>query len=241
VERLFAQNPDIRILWAHSGFTGPKAIRRMLEKYGNLQADLAFRGEFAQGEKINASWRKLFLDYPDRFMIGTDTYTPERWYAVEDNAAFSRGWLRDLPKPLAARIGRENAAALADQALANWAVKTAAADRCSTDGGAVRLQGASHSAALAADPSDIVIGHVFATEITACRSDGTPFDGEITLNATMPAHGHGMNTAAEIVRLGPGRFRAEGLMFHMPGVWRVQLQLSDQATDDDLEADVTVQ
>jgi hypothetical protein len=239
VERLFAQDPHARIVWAHSGFTGPKAIRRMLEKYDNLLADLAFRGEFAQGDRINASWRQLFLDHPDRFMVGTDTYTPERWYAVEDNAAFTRRWLGDLPEAVAARIGRGNAAALADQSLANWA----AAGKCDASGakGAILMHSDDHAIALAADPPDIAIGRIFAADIIACRSDGTPFDGEMSLNASMPAHGHGMNNAAQIRRIGPGRYRAEGLMVHMPGLWRIQLQLSDEGSGDDLEAEVSVQ
>ena len=35
----------------------------------------------------------------------------------------------------------------------------------------------------------------------------------------MPEHKHGMNYAPEVKQLGPGRWRAEGLMFHMPGKW----------------------
>ena len=35
----------------------------------------------------------------------------------------------------------------------------------------------------------------------------------------MPEHRHGMNYKPEVKRLAPGRWRAEGLMFHMPGKW----------------------
>ena len=35
----------------------------------------------------------------------------------------------------------------------------------------------------------------------------------------MPEHRHGMNYAPTLKPLGPGRWRAEGLMFHMPGKW----------------------
>ena len=35
----------------------------------------------------------------------------------------------------------------------------------------------------------------------------------------MPEHRHGMNYAPEVKAVGPGRWRAEGLMFHMPGKW----------------------
>ena len=37
----------------------------------------------------------------------------------------------------------------------------------------------------------------------------------------MPAHRHGMNYRATVSTLSPGVYRAEGLMFHMPGRWRV--------------------
>jgi hypothetical protein len=241
IDRLFAQDPDARILWAHSGFVGPVAVRRMLEKHDNLLADLAFRGEFAQGDRINSSWRKLFLDFPDRFMIGTDTYTPERWYAVEDNAAFTRQWLADLPDGAAARIGRGNAAALAGTSLANWAAAQETAG-CSVSGGdgAIILEGAKHTASVEPDPQEIGIGPVFAADIIVCAEDGTPFEGEVFINATMPAHGHGMNTAAAVTKLGPGRFRAEGLMFHMPGQWQIEIQLSGGDGDDTMQAGLTV-
>jgi cytochrome c peroxidase len=41
----------------------------------------------------------------------------------------------------------------------------------------------------------------------------------VKVDAQMPEHRHGMNYAPEVKALGPGRWRAEGLMFHMPGKW----------------------
>jgi hypothetical protein len=118
IEFLFAQNPDARILWAHSGFGSPAEVTKMLSKYPNLTADLAFRSDHANDGKVDPDWRKLFLKFPDRIMLGTDTFTPERWYFVEDNADWTRGWLTDLPADVAAKIARENAIA-----LSNWALK----------------------------------------------------------------------------------------------------------------------
>jgi len=117
VENIFAQDPEARVLWAHSGFAAPEEVAKMLAKYPNLRADLAFRSEHAVGRKVDPAWRKVFTDFPDRFMIGTDTYTPERWYYVVEHANWSRGWLTDLPADLAERIGYKNAEALADWAL----------------------------------------------------------------------------------------------------------------------------
>ena len=112
IERLFRQWPQARILWAHSGFEQPEKVAAMLRKHANLWCDLAFRTDHASGGKVDADWRKVFLAFPDRFMVGTDTFTPERWYYVEAHASWSRQWLADLPRDVAERIAWKNGEAL---------------------------------------------------------------------------------------------------------------------------------
>jgi hypothetical protein len=112
VERLFRQWPQAKILWAHSGFERPERVREMLRKHKNLWCDLAFRTDYASGGKVDAEWRKAFLEFPDRFMLGTDTYTPERWHYVAEHAVWARGWLADLPPQVAERIAWRNGEAL---------------------------------------------------------------------------------------------------------------------------------
>ena len=117
VDRIFRQWPEATVLWAHSGFAEPDAIRPMLAKHKRLWSDLAFRSSHGEGGKADPEWAKLFAEFPDRFMIGTDTYTPERWYFVEEHASWSRSWLQSLPRDLAEKIGWKNATTLANQAL----------------------------------------------------------------------------------------------------------------------------
>ncbi len=112
IERIFRQYPEARILWAHSGFDRPESVRAMLAKHPNLWCDLAFRSDHGAGGKVPAEWRALFTEFPDRFMVGTDTYTPERWHYVVEHANWSRAWLADLPAPLAERIAHRNGDAL---------------------------------------------------------------------------------------------------------------------------------
>jgi len=112
LERLFRQDPDARILWAHSGFDRPEAVRDMLRKHKNLWCDLAYRSEQGSSGKVPAEWRALFSEFPDRFTVGTDTFTPERWHYIVEHANWSRAWLADLPPPLAERIAWRNADAL---------------------------------------------------------------------------------------------------------------------------------
>jgi predicted TIM-barrel fold metal-dependent hydrolase len=112
VERLFVQDPNARVLWAHAGFEAPQRVREMLRKHKNLWADLAFRTDHAPGGRLAPEWREAFLEFPDRFMVGTDTFTPERWHYVPEHAKWSRGWLADLPPDVAEKIAYRNGDAL---------------------------------------------------------------------------------------------------------------------------------
>lgn len=112
VERLFKQDPQARILWAHSGFERPEAVREVLRKHRNLWCDLAFRSDHGSGGKVSPEWRAAFLEFPDRFMVGTDTFTPERWHYIVEHANWSRAWLAELPRDVAERIAWKNGEAL---------------------------------------------------------------------------------------------------------------------------------
>ena len=112
VERLFKSWPQARILWAHSGFDRPEKVREVLRQHKQLWCDLAYRTDQASGNKVDTAWREAFIEFPDRFMVGTDTFTPERWHYIVPHADFSRGWLADLPPSLAERIAWRNAEAV---------------------------------------------------------------------------------------------------------------------------------
>ncbi len=109
IEKLFKRWPQARILWAHSGFDRPENVRTVLRRHPNLWCDLAFRGDHATNGKVDAAWREAFMEFPDRFMIGTDTYTPERWFYIGPHSSYTREWLRDLPMPVAEKIAWKNA------------------------------------------------------------------------------------------------------------------------------------
>src|SRR5262249_34747723 len=112
IERLFTQYPEARILWAHSGFERPEEVRDMLRRHKNLWCDLAYRSDQGANGKVPVEWREVFTEFPDRFMVGTDTFTPERWHYIVEHANWSRAWLADLPPALAERIAYRNGDAL---------------------------------------------------------------------------------------------------------------------------------
>jgi hypothetical protein len=75
------------------------------------------------------------------------------------------------------------------------------------------------------EPATITVGKPFVLWLTVCPSSATL----TRVDAHMPAHRHGMNYKPSIQAQGPGQWRAEGLLWHMPGVWewRFDVQLQD--------------
>ena len=75
---------------------------------------------------------------------------------------------------------------------------------------------------LAPQPAPLALGRMFALDIVLCAPPGQPLPITLAVDAWMPAHRHGMNYRATVRALGDGRYRAEGLMLHMPGHWQLR-------------------
>jgi predicted TIM-barrel fold metal-dependent hydrolase len=112
IQKLFALWPEARVLWAHSGFEPPERVREQLRRYPRLWCDLAYRSEHANGARVDAAWRAAFEEFPERFMVGTDTFTPERWHYIGPHARSAREWLGSLPPALAEKLAWRNGEAL---------------------------------------------------------------------------------------------------------------------------------
>jgi len=114
VEILMRHNPKARIIWAHTGFgLSSDRVSVMLTKYPKLWGELSYRSGIVDGSgKLTAEWRALFERYPDRFMLGSDTWISERWASYGDIMAGYRAWLDQLSPTIAAQIAHGNAKAL---------------------------------------------------------------------------------------------------------------------------------
>ena len=64
------------------------------------------------------------------------------------------------------------------------------------------------------------VGEHFAVEFAVC-----PAPESVRVDAWMPDHRHGMNYKPSIVALGAGRYRADGLLFHMGGRWELVFEV----------------
>lgn len=50
-------------------------------------------------------------------------------------------------------------------------------------------------------------------------------DWQISANADMPGHNHGMQVSPEVRKLDDGRYEAETFLLHMPGHWEIYIDL----------------
>jgi YtkA-like len=75
------------------------------------------------------------------------------------------------------------------------------------------------------DPAELKVGRFFAAEVVACRAPSAEPVREIRIDATMPAHGHGMNYRPAATPTAPGHYKFTGLMLHMAGTWRLTIDL----------------
>jgi hypothetical protein len=119
IDLLMAHPPSkgqrTRLIWAHTGIGGVPAARvdELFARYPLLMGELSYRpGLTCDGGKLCPEWRALLLKYPNRFVIGSDTWVNQRWMYYDDLMQGYRTWLGDLPPDVARKIGWDNAAGL---------------------------------------------------------------------------------------------------------------------------------
>jgi hypothetical protein len=108
---LFSHNPKARIIWAHTGFsTPPERVAQLLATYPELSGELSYRSGIVDGDgRLTPEWQGLFARYSDRFLLGSDTWINERWFAYDGLMKGYRAWLAQLPREQAERIANGNA------------------------------------------------------------------------------------------------------------------------------------
>jgi len=113
LDLILGHNAAARVIWAHSGFNvPPERLERALERYPALRGELSYRYDITTSGRLTAAWRRLLLRFPDRFVIGSDTWVNERWERYDEIIAWYRGWLADLPEDVSRAIAWRNAETL---------------------------------------------------------------------------------------------------------------------------------
>jgi hypothetical protein len=114
IEKLMAHAAGARLIWAHTGIGGTPvaAVRALLERHPSVFGELSYRPGLSEGGRLAEAWRDTFVAHPGRFLIGSDTWINPRWQYYEGLMSEARGWLGELPREVAQRIGWGNGAAL---------------------------------------------------------------------------------------------------------------------------------
>jgi len=101
-----------------------------------------------------------------------------------------------------------------------FALSIAAAHACSPAlAGGKLVESGRYSVGFRTHPEKIAVGKHFSVELMVCPKGGAKLAEHLRVDAHMPDHKHGMNYKAEVSPVSEGRYRANGLMFHMPGRW----------------------
>jgi predicted TIM-barrel fold metal-dependent hydrolase len=129
-ERLLEHNPKAKIIWAHTGsdpvgFYTPELVRRLLRKHPNLYCSI--RTTFKRNNPlrhprfgINDEWIDIIKEFPDRLVMGTDSFVVTPGYSGPNGPrVFARKTrvqregakevLEYIGEDLASKIGRDNA------------------------------------------------------------------------------------------------------------------------------------
>ena len=115
IDLLMAHAPEAKLIWAHTGIGGaPVArVRALLIKHPKLMGELSYRPGLTDANgHLSTEWKTLMLEFPSRFLIGSDTWVNARWADYEALMTQARLWLGDLPPAVAKGIAWGNAAAL---------------------------------------------------------------------------------------------------------------------------------
>ena len=112
-----SQGRKLRLIWAHTGINGatPQRVQALMTRFPLLMGELSYRpGLVCQDGQLCPPWRALIEAFPDRFMIGSDTWINGRWASYDQIMRDYRQWLGGLPPALAKQVAWGNAAALFD-------------------------------------------------------------------------------------------------------------------------------
>ena len=90
-------------------------------------------------------------------------------------------------------------------------------------------------------PAKVAVGQHFVVEARVCGKGPGPAPGALRVDADMPAHRHGMNYRAKVSPKGDGRYVAEGLLFHMPGEWRLLFDVERGGKTERLAANLNLE
>ena len=102
----------------------------------------------------------------------------------------------------------------------------------------VRSNAGRYTVTFTPSPDPIPMNQQFDLSFRVAPRQGSKEPTKVEVDARMPAHGHGMNRVPKITRQPDGAFKAEGMLFHMPGHWELYFDVTEGGTTERAQVDV---
>lgn len=116
IDTTFEIDPNAKVIWAHaSKYPYPPLLRDYLNRYPNLMIALSVREDLVATDGVlNEDWEMLLVEYPDRFLVGVDTYSSQRWVKLKQVTQQIRQYLNGLPEDTKKALAYKNVQRLFD-------------------------------------------------------------------------------------------------------------------------------
>jgi len=95
-----------------------------------------------------------------------------------------------------------------------------------------------YSVEMETSANPIAVNEPFDVSVTVTPKSGTAAELEVLVDARMPAHFHGMNRVPKVTRGAGNTWKAEGLLFHMPGHWELYVDVTQGGATERAQVDV---
>lgn len=122
LQRALERYPQTKVIWGHqhhskqvggatpgAGKGDPGELAALMAKYPNLYADLA--AGLGASRQVSDTWKNLYEQYSDRFVLGLDLAFPSHWQEPEvyrGLAELQREWLSQLSPQARRKFAHEN-------------------------------------------------------------------------------------------------------------------------------------
>ena len=117
---ILAHNPRTKLIWAHAGsdnvgYRTPEMMRGLMQRHPNLYMEIKYDPGFPGKDppimdgKLKPEWLKLYQDFPDRFLIGSDQHFDPPATVPLARAQQNALLLDQLPADLRRKVAVDNA------------------------------------------------------------------------------------------------------------------------------------
>jgi hypothetical protein len=102
----------------------------------------------------------------------------------------------------------------------------------------IKSNGGRYAVELETSPSQVQVNQPFDVTVWVMPTSSASPALDVQVDARMPAHFHGMTRLAKVTRGSGNSWKAEGMLFHMPGHWELYVDITENGLTERAQLDV---